>query len=389
MENIIVKTADNDVLKELNSVKFDISYINEASKKYKGSTYKIFNLKPHEANILKQLCLSLGFDCAVSRETVMCKCEYTDALVFASEYQLKNLVKKLYNQPFRLNELASQIEVVLNSQLIPLKINKYTFDWKRPYIMGILNVTPNSFSDGGKYDTPEKAFKHAVEMINFGADIIDIGGESTKPGAEEISSEEEISRILPVIELIRKNGIDIPISVDTRHYKTAKSAIEAGADIINDVSGLNNDVDLCNYVVKNNIPVVIMHSDSLPAKSQDFTKSDIVEEVYFSLFNKINKLTSAGLDRENIIIDTGFGFGKSSETNFELLHRINEFKALNVPILAGISRKSFIKNTFKLDIEKADIVTALYSAMSKCVNIHRVHNVKLVKQYLEYAEKLY
>ncbi len=388
MENIVVKTADNDVLKELNSVRFDVSYINEASKKYRGSAYKIFNLKPHEANILKQLCLSLGFDCAVSRETVMCKCEYTHALIFASEYQLKNLVKKLYNQPFRLKELAGQIEVVLNSQLIPLKINKYTFDWKRPYIMGILNVTPNSFSDGGKYDNPENAFKHAVEMINLGADIIDIGGESTKPGAEEISAEEEIPRILPVIELIRKNGIDIPISVDTRHFKTAKSAIDAGADIINDVSGLNNDVDLYNYVAKNNIPVVIMHSDSVPAKSQDFTKSDIVEEVYFSLFNKINKLTSAGLDRENIIIDTGFGFGKSSETNFELLRRINEFKSLNVPILAGISRKSFIKNTFKLDIEKADIVTALYSAMSKCVNIHRVHNVKLVKQYLEYAEKL-
>ncbi len=389
MENIIVKTADNDVLKELNSVKFDISYINEASKKYKGSAFKIFNLKPHEANILKQLCLSLGFDCAVSRETVMCKCEYTDALIFASDCQLNNLVAKLQNQPFRLKELSSQLEKILNLRLMPLKIRNYTFDWKRPYIMGILNVTPNSFSDGGKYYNLNNAFNYAVELINDGADIIDIGGESTKPDAEEISADEEISRILPVIELIRKNNIDIPISVDTRHYKTAKAAIEAGADIINDVSGLDYDEDLHNYVAENNIPVVIMHSDSVPAKSSDFTKSDIVEEIYFSFFNKINKLTAAGFDRKNIIIDTGFGFGKAGKSNFELLRRMNEFKSLNVPILAGISRKSFIRNAFNLSVEEADIPTALYSAMSDCVNIHRVHNVKLVKQFLKYTEKLY
>ncbi len=389
MENIVVKTADRDVLKELNSVKFDISYIGEASKKYNGRVFKIFNLKPHEANILKQLCLSLGFDCAVSRETVMCKCEYTNALIFASECQLNNLVVKLQNQPFRLNELADQIEKILNSRMIPLKINNYTFDWKRPYIMGILNVTPNSFSDGGIYYNQDNAFNHAVKLINNGADIIDIGGESTKPEAIEISAYEEISRILPVIELIRKNSIDIPISVDTRHYETAKAAIEAGADIINDVSGLDYDENLYNYVVENNLPVVIMHSDSVPAKSNDFTKSDIVEEIYFSFFNKINKLTTSGLDRKNIIIDTGFGFGKAGDSNFELLCRMNEFKSLNVPILAGISRKSFIRNAFNLSVEEADIPTALYSAMSKCVNIHRVHNVKLVKQFLKYTEKLY
>ncbi len=388
MENIIVKTADKDVLKELNSVKFDISYINEVSKKYKGNAFKIFNLKPHEANILKQLCLSLGFDCAVSRETVMCKCEYTDALIFASDCQLNNLAAKLQNQPFRLNELAEQIEIILNSRLLPLKIRNYIFDWKRPYIMGILNVTPNSFSDGGKYHNPDNAFNHAVELINDGADIIDIGGESTNPVATEIPTDEEMSRILPVIEHIRKNKIDIPISVDTRNYKTAKAAIEAGADIINDVSGLNND-DLYNYVAENNIPVVIMHSDSVPAKSIDFTKYDIVEEIYFSFFNKINKLTAAGFDRKNIIIDTGFGFGKAEDSNFELLRRMNEFKSLNVPILAGISRKSFIRNAFNLTVEEADIPTALYSAMSDCVNIHRVHNVKLVKQFLKYTEKIY
>lgn len=389
MNEIYIKNANKDILKELTLIGFDSSYIDCAVSKYKGTAYKVFNLKPHEANILKQLCLSLGFDCAVSRETVMCKCETTDALIFANDSQLKKLVRKLHSQPFRLKQLANKIEEQFNKKLSPLNIRNSLFDWTRPYIMGILNVTPDSFSDGGNYNCIESALEYCHKLVNDGADIVDIGGESTRPDAQPITVDEEISRVIPVIKAIRQEGIDIPISVDTRNYKTAKEAISVGADIINDVSGLDYDKTLMEFVIKNNLPVIIMHSDKVPAVSSDFTTSDIVEDVYFSLKNKIDSLVNSGLERKKIIIDVGIGFGKSVESNFELLKRQDEFLSLNCPMLLGISRKSFLRKTFDISCEEADIPSALYSAMIPNVNIHRVHNVALTKKYLDFASKIF
>lgn len=384
MKNIYIKIANNHIEKELNSINFDDTYLNVATNKYSGNLYKIFNLRAPEANILKQLCLSLGFDCAVSRDTITCKCEYTDAIIFATKSQINKLIKKLNQQPFRLKELAECFKKQRDSRLESLVIRNYIFDWSRPYVMGIVNATPDSFSDGGEYNPVEQVIK----LIEDAADIIDIGGESTNPNAQPISVDEEINRVVPVIKEIRKQGISIPISVDTRNYKTAKLSIEAGADIINDVSGLDYDTELFNFVVENNIPTVIMHSDKVPAVSEDCTSSDIVEEVYLSLKQKIDKLIDAGMERKNIIIDVGIGFGKSKESCFELLKRLNEFTSLGYPILLGISRKSFIRNEFDLAITKADYPTALYSAMLPCVNIHRVHSVYMTKKYLEFASKI-
>ena len=389
MNDIFVKKANRNVLKELNSIGFDSSYILEASSKYEGQLYKIFNLKSYEANILKQLCLSLGFDCAVNRDTVMCKCETTDAIIFATNSQLKKLIKKLYIQPFRLKKLAQELNYELNKKLKSIEIRNKLFDWSRPYIMGILNVTPDSFSDGGKYNSVESALIHCEKLIKDGADIIDIGGESTRPDALPINASEEKNRVIPIIKAIRNNFADIPISVDTRNYETAKQAIDMGADIINDVSGLDFDKKLLDFVCEKNIPVIIMHSNKVPAVSSDFVNVDIIEEIYISLKNKIDLLEKSGLDRKNIIIDIGIGFGKSVETNFELLKRIDEFKTLNCPMLLGISRKSFIRKTFDITCEDADLHTALYSAMLSNVNIHRVHNVELTKKYLDIAQKLY
>lgn len=374
MNELIVKKASKNILSELETIKFDSSYISVAANKYSGNCYKIFNLKAHEANILKQLCLSLGFDCAVSRETVMCKCDYTDALIFATNSQIQKLKKKLLIQPFRLKQLSELLEQPI-------------LEYKKQKIMGILNVTPDSFSDGGKYNSVEKAVEQATRLVQDGANIIDVGGESTRPDAQPITVAEELNRVIPVIKAIREKGIDIPISIDTRNYVTAKAAIEAGANIINDVSGLDYDGNLFEYVTSNNIPVVIMHSDKVPAVDKDFS-SNIVEEVYFSLNKKINLLLEKGMTRENIIADVGIGFGKSKEANFELLKRLEEFTSLGVDLLIGISRKSFIRNEFNIDCNEADIPTALYSSMLPFVAIHRVHNVKLTKQYLSYASLL-
>ncbi len=388
MDELIVKLARENIYSELNLIKFDSEYIEHAINKYKGGAYKIFNLKPHEANILKQLCLSLGFDCAVSRDTVTCKCDSTDAIIFGSYSQINNLILKLKNQPFGLKKLSEILDKQINEHIEPLQIRDSVFDWSRPYIMGIINVTPDSFSDGGKYNTLDKALSHSEEIIEQGADIIDIGGESTRPDAEIVSVEDEISRVIPVISAIRKINSTIPISIDTRNYETAKAAVEAGADIINDVSGFEYDIKLFEYVSKNNIPSVVMHSNKVPAVSNDFTSSDIVESVYFSLYKKINQLLSFGMSKNNVIADVGIGFGKSAEACFELLKRHNEFTSLNVPLLLGISRKSFIRNSFNVSCEDADIPTALYSALTKSVNIHRVHNVKMLKKYLDYSSKL-
>lgn len=388
MDDLIIKKADNNILKELKSVKFDVSYINEAVNKYRGNTYKIFNLKSYEANILKQMCLSLGFDCAVSRDTVTCKCEFTDCIVFATDKQFLKLISELKKQPFRLKEISVLLERELSEGLEILHTSHGKFDWKRPYVAGILNVTPDSFSDGEKYILPEKALIRADQMIQEGADIIDIGGESSRPGAKSVSVDEEIKRVIPVIELLRKNNINTVISVDTINYETAKEAVSAGADIINDVSGFEHDDMLFKYVCANDIPCIVMHSDKLPASGIDFTSRDIVEEVYFSLHDKINKLINSGLSRKNIIADVGFGFGKSGESNFEMLRRSDEFTSLKVPLMSGISRKSFISGEFDLSIEQSDIPSAFYAATSTAVNIHRVHNVKLTVEFLKYANKI-
>lgn len=385
MNEIIIKKANSDIKKELTSINFDKSYINTACSKYKGTAYKIFNLKPFEATILKQACLSLGFDCAVSRETITCNCEYTDCILFGSISQIKKLIDKLKHQPFRLKLIAEELTSKINNETPILKIRNNIFDRNNEYIMGILNVTPNSFSDGGEYINPDIALNHAIQMINDGADIIDIGGESTKPNAETVTVEEEIKRVIPVIQKIRSQNENVVISIDTRNYETAKAAIEAGADIINDVSGLDYDSNMFNFVVSKNIPTVIMHSDKVPAISSDFSNGDIIEEIYFSLDKKIKKLLAAGMERQNIIADVGIGFGKSVQSNFEILKRIDEFSSLNVLMLLGISRKSFIRKEFNIDFNEADEVTALYSANIKGINIHRVHNVKLTKKYLDYC----
>lgn len=382
MNKIFIKKANINTEEELNSIQFDSSYLSIAKDKYKGEGYKLFNLKPHEANILKQCCLSLGFDCAVSRNTIMCNCEYTDAIIFATKSQLKKLINKLQTQPFRLKQIANEFNHIISTKFKPLVINNKTFDWTKPYIMGIVNATPDSFSDGNNKNTKE-LFQHVLKLVKDGADIIDIGGESTKPNATKITIEEEINRVIPLIKEIRNNNIDIPISIDTRNYLTAKTAIAAGANIINDVSFLSNE-DLKNYVNENNIPLILTHSNNIPAENQDYTDKNIIEQIYFELKEKLEELTT-----EHIIIDLGIGFGKSKETNFEILKRIEEFKTLKRPILCGISRKSFITNEFNISTNEADIPTALYSSILslKGVQIHRVHNVKQTKEFLDFSNK--
>lgn len=393
-EKFLIKKANyHRITEEILSTGFDAGYAEPASEKYKNLTFKIFGLRAPEANILKQLCLSLGFDCAVSRDTITCKCEKTDCIINGSKAQYKKLIKKLMVQPFRLKELAKNIEEKIIFKLSPIKARNTLLDWKKPYIMGILNVTPDSFSDGGEHNTIEKAIQHAKKLIEEGCDILDIGGESTRPNALPVTNSEEINRVVPVIKAIREFDDNILISIDTTKYEVAKEAIKNGADIINDVSGLKNDNELKNYVCKNNIPTIIMHSKKIPADSSiktEDSKTDIVEEIYSNLSLIVEELVENGLERKNIIVDPGIGFGKSINDSFEILKRIDEFSTLNCPILVGISRKSFISKSFDLTKDELDEATLVYDSflLTKGVNIIRTHEVKKHAISRELLEKL-
>ena len=245
------------------------------------------------------------------------------------------------------------------------------FSENRTHIMGILNVTPDSFSDGGNFTCPDSAIKHAIRMVEEGAAIIDIGGESTRPGYTMISDEEEIERVCPVIERLKKE-IDVPISLDTYKSKVASAGISSGADLINDILGLKYDSDMADVIAKAGIPCCLMHNRNEKVYN-DFLvecKSELLESVEIGL--------KAGILRQNIILDPGVGFGKEYEHNLMVLKHLNEFCELGFPVLLGTSRKSVIG--LSLDLPKEErlegtITTSVIGAMNHCMFL-RVHDVK-------------
>ena len=264
------------------------------------------------------------------------------------------------------------------------KICRISFD--TPTIMGILNVTPDSFSDGGKYSTLNAATEHCMSMVSAGADIIDIGGESTRPGAAELDAAQEISRVIPVLDKVAKE-IQVPISIDTRKSEVAELAISSGAVIVNDVSGLTFDSKMAEYCINQNLPVCIMHSQGIPETMQNAPKyKNVCLDIYDFLNEQIEKMIDSGMQRSNIIVDPGIGFGKTLTHNFDLLKGISLFHGLGVPILIGVSRKKLIKTVAGLkeneDRVPGSIALALF-ARSQGVQIFRVHDVKETVQAMK------
>ena len=258
---------------------------------------------------------------------------------------------------------------------------------KRTLVMGILNVTPDSFSDGGQYFSPEDAIEHLNKLIGDGADIIDIGAESTKPGAKEVSSDEQLKRIIPVLNYINKNKITVPISIDTRNSEVANICAGLGASIINDVSGLEFDKNMADVVAKHGVKVIIQHSKGTPENMQKNPEyENLTDDIFKFLKNKIDYAISKGIPKENIIIDAGIGisFGKTREQNFEILHRWKEFQSLGCPVMLGVSRKSLLDMPNSSNEEKDLYTLALNSILiNENIDYIRVHNVKIHKKLLE------
>lgn len=373
MQDFILRELKNaDIQTELNNIGFDKSYAVKAADKFEYKNIKIYSLSPAQANILKQTAISVGADCATHREVITGKIAKSDCILGASVSQIKKIAEKLKFQPFRLKELGEKL--IQDSSTAKEKCR----------IVGILNLTDNSFSDGGMYNDFEKAKRHLLEMIDEGADIIDIGAESTKPYSHAVSAEEQLKKLLPVIDFAKGK---ITLSIDTRSSIVAEECIKSGANIINDVSGFDYDEKMPDVIAKYNVPVIIQHCKGVPENMQNCPQyEDIIEEIYLNLKKKTDFARSKEI--ENIIIDPGIGFGKTRENNFEILRRFEEFKNLEYPIMLGISRKSLLDMNNTDNFEK-DIYTAALNtlAIEHKVDYIRVHNVKLHKKLINLLEK--
>jgi dihydropteroate synthase len=267
------------------------------------------------------------------------------------------------------------------NEIIHFKIGKRKFDFKYAYIMGIVNVTPDSFSDGGQFIDKDKAVIHALEMIEEGVDIIDVGGESTRPGSEPVSEADELNRVIPVIEEILKRKPDAVLSIDTTKGRVAEEALNSGALIVNDISGGTFEPEIFNVVKEFNAVIILMHIKGKPKTMQSSpVYSDVVSEVYGYLAKQTQIASSKGIDK--IIVDPGIGFGKRAEDNLTIIERLEDFKSLGFPIMIGLSRKSFIGNILNLPVEDRDDATNALNlfAISKGARIIRTHNVKQALQ---------
>ena len=370
--------------------------------KLKYIIIKLKNINSTALNILKQEALGIGAELANHRDVITGKIAVSDSILFGTPVQLRIIVKKIKLQQFGLSELSVELENILsecdksfkksNPVTIKTKKNDIVFNGKT-HIMGILNVTPDSFSDGGKFYEYSSAVKRGIEIEKEGADIIDIGGESTRPSSSEVDSQTEIDRVCPVIEKLSKTTA-VPISIDTRKPEVAKEALSAGASIVNDVSGLSFDAEGMAKVLKDTeTPYIIMHSgEKSPENMQKNLEpyDDIFYEILSYFKSKIEYLETKGYNTGNIILDPGFGFAKSIDDNYNLSAGIISFKSLGMPLMAGVSRKSFIKHITgnnKSEILSGNIALVSYLKL-KGVDIVRVHDVKQTSSALSLLEKV-
>jgi dihydropteroate synthase len=386
-------TNDNEAIQQMKRVGVDPTGVKLMEGKTLHLNLKVEGIDPRKANLLKQEMLSLGGDVAVDGRGLDCSTKQTDALLMGTQKHFEKLILKLEQYP-DLHPLGQSIKETLKNiskthysircqkRILPLG--------KRTLLMGVLNVTPDSFSDGGLFFDKEKAISHALRMVEGGADIIDIGGESTRPGSKPLELEEELRRVIPVIESLAKE-VDVPLSIDTYKSTVAQRAIEAGAEIINDISGLHFDPSLAKVAAKNDTPLILMHIRGKPETMQKGVHYDsLFSEILQYLKESIQRAESTGLDPRQIIIDPGIGFGKTAEDNLLIIKNLYEFRILGKPILLGTSRKSFIGKI--LNTEVGDRLEGTLSSIAIGVlngaHIIRSHDVLQAKKAIAVADAI-
>jgi dihydropteroate synthase len=354
---------------------------------------KIEGIEPRTANLLKQEMLALGGDVAVDGRGLDCSAEKTDALLMGTQKHFEKLILKLEQYPDLIplgQSINETLKNISKTQYV-IRCRKRTLTLgKRTLLMGVLNVTPDSFSDGGLFYDKEKAISRGMMMVEEGADIIDIGGESTRPGSKPLELEEELRRVIPVIKSISAK-VDVPISIDTYKSFVAQKAIGAGAEIINDISGLNFDPGLANVASREDVPLVLMHIRGTPETMQKNVHYDsLFSEIIQYLKGSIHTAESAGLDPCQIIIDPGIGFGKTVEDNLFIIRNLPEFRILGKPILLGTSRKSFIGKILNAEVEDRleGTLSSVAIGVLNGANIIRCHDVLQTRRAIAVADAI-
>lgn len=357
----------------------------------KGQFYRLQadGLSMGAANILKQEMLSKGGEVAMHQQAIVHGVPQTDVIMFATVAQYLEVCKRLQKQQFGLPLLAAEITSFLEnigreSWQMPLAGNRILQLNQRAQLMGIVNVTPDSFSDGGFYAASEEAVAHGLALVEAGADILDIGGESTRPGYQPVPAAEELARILPVIRGLRQKT-DVPISVDTQKALVAREALAVGADIINDISGFG-DPEMPRVAAETKAPTVIMHCRPEPT----FYEKGVIADIMQAFRDMMAQGLAAGMREEQFILDPGVGFGKTHEENLTIMRNLREFTTLGRPILLGASRKRFLGAILdKPPLERTwgdAAVTALAAANG--TSIIRVHAVAELAQVLKVANAI-
>ena len=351
----------------------------------KMKTYLLYisDVNIYGANILKQDALSVGADFAVPKNAIRCESEKVDGVLIATYKQLQILSKKELAQPYGLKEIAKELKKFLKA---------FKYQEFQPKIMGVLNINQDSFFPNSRTNIPQ-LLERAEEMINDGADILDIGAVSSRPFSKPIPEEEELERVRPAIDILFRNGIHekVELSIDSYSPKVIEYALSNGFDIVNDITGLQND-EVAKVVAKYNAKVVIMHMQGNPETMQiDPKYSNVVKEVYYFFQERIEKAKRFGIDEANIILDIGIGFGKTLQHNIELLQSLKTFATFEIPLLVGVSRKSMIDKIFPTPVEERLPGTlALHQkALENGASILRVHDVKEHKQMVEIWKAFY
>ena len=378
----------SEYLKKLGNTPEGIKILSQKGKTY---LFEIEGIDTRGANILKQDAISVGGDCAVPRSASTFKPGKWTVLLMVNERELKRLTEKLKAQPYGLKQIGEELRRVFENyqkEEFSIVYRGRELPLKRPVIMGILNVTPDSFSDGGRFNRVDAAVKRCEEMLNEGAKIIDIGGESTRPGSEPVPVEEELRRVVPVIEEIREQlGSDFFISVDTYKSRVAEEALKAGADIVNDISGFRFDGRMAEVVAQFKCPAVVMHIKGTPKNMQENPYyEDVMGEILDYFQEVFKRAEEKGVEREQLIVDPGIGFGKRLVDNLCILKNLRELKVLGRPILIGASRKSFIGKITGVEVPEERLAGSISAAVIGAMNgasIVRVHDVKETVEALE------
>lgn len=378
-----------EAVKEIKEIGADYQGANIMAGKGLLRIMKLQNISTKAASILKQEILSKGGEAAVAKGVVDLSVPTADIILMATEKQLHRLCIKLKMQHFGLPQVAKEIKEVIAN------LENYTKDrtlrcgdkelqlGKRTLVMGILNFTPDSFTDGGKFYNLDRAVEHACQMEADGADIIDVGAESTRPSSTPLNLEEELERILPIVKALMKE-VKVPISVDTYKAEVARRVLAEGVHIINDVWGARLESEVAKAAAEYQVPIVVMHN-------QNGTEyGDLMGDIFRTLRESIQICTEAGVVADHIIVDPGIGFGKNYEQNLEVMHRLEEFKSLGKPILLGTSRKSMIGNTLNLPLDQRVEGTGATVAygITKGVDLVRVHDVKEIVRVVKMTDAM-